>query len=460
MGINKFIKSFSMGLVLVAVCFTVWACGKDTVTKYTVTFDTNGGSAVQSQSVEKGGDIIRPKAPTKTDYYFVAWYLDNELKTEINFANFTVTADITLYAKWGEQVDNPDAPTFSFVAPKVYAGTELTFVITPAVAGDEGTVTYVNNKRTDVGTQTATATIHWAEKTYRDVIIEGEIEITRATLSALQGKLTGAVVMQADLPSGIMSVTDLPSSNGGFTIEYSSSYADAVITDTGVSFPAETPVGTHTVTAIISSINYVTKTVTANFIVVQGFDTLITDAFGITLVDSRNTIITSAMGQKYAATIITFDLTFLKDLTFQATNLRIKRNNTAITYGAGGIEYGIRMYVNSTPSTYDPNNPVPNWDGYIDNFGNRKDTHIGGVNAPVGAVHRVSLMVYWVGSLNNGIAQGLSSAQQTTFQNAPDTDIELAYYFSSIFNPAGASTTTFFYDTVLGYQTITTYTGE
>jgi uncharacterized repeat protein (TIGR02543 family) len=70
---------------------------------YTVTFNSNGGSNVSSQTVAQGGRAAEPAAvPTKAGYGFGGWYIDNT--TFANAYNFTtaVTADITLYAKWTE----------------------------------------------------------------------------------------------------------------------------------------------------------------------------------------------------------------------------------------------------------------------------------------------------------------------------------------------------------------------
>jgi len=67
---------------------------------YTVSFNSNGGSAVESQTVMEGEKITKPTDPTKEDSYFTGWYKDHELETLWSFSSDTVTADITLYAKW------------------------------------------------------------------------------------------------------------------------------------------------------------------------------------------------------------------------------------------------------------------------------------------------------------------------------------------------------------------------
>ena len=67
---------------------------------YTVTFDSNGGTNVEQQTLTSGGLVTEPTAPTKDGFTFAGWYSDIELTTAWNFETDTVTADITLYAKW------------------------------------------------------------------------------------------------------------------------------------------------------------------------------------------------------------------------------------------------------------------------------------------------------------------------------------------------------------------------
>lgn len=71
------------------------------VTLYTVTFDSNGGSPVDSQRLALGALISQMLTPYKTGYVFTGWYRDSALTTLWDFAKDTVPAgDITLYAGW------------------------------------------------------------------------------------------------------------------------------------------------------------------------------------------------------------------------------------------------------------------------------------------------------------------------------------------------------------------------
>ena len=66
---------------------------------YTVTFNTQGGSTVSSQSVAAGEKVTIPAAPTKDGYEFGGWYYDEACTAVADLGN-AVDGDITLYAKW------------------------------------------------------------------------------------------------------------------------------------------------------------------------------------------------------------------------------------------------------------------------------------------------------------------------------------------------------------------------
>ena len=65
-----------------------------------VTFDSQGGSAVDSQIVDHGEKVSEPTAPTKEGYTFGGWYKESECTNAWDFDSDTVTSDVMLYAKW------------------------------------------------------------------------------------------------------------------------------------------------------------------------------------------------------------------------------------------------------------------------------------------------------------------------------------------------------------------------
>ena len=79
---------------------------------YTVTFDSNGGSAVTAQSIEAGQKATKPADPTKDGYDFKGWTLNG---SAYDF-NTAVNGNITLVATWEQQQVVPTTYTVSFAA--------------------------------------------------------------------------------------------------------------------------------------------------------------------------------------------------------------------------------------------------------------------------------------------------------------------------------------------------------
>ena len=66
---------------------------------HTLTFETNGGSAINPVTVRHGNAVARPADPTKDKYTFIGWYVDPEFTEEYDFAT-VLEADKTIYAKF------------------------------------------------------------------------------------------------------------------------------------------------------------------------------------------------------------------------------------------------------------------------------------------------------------------------------------------------------------------------
>lgn len=68
--------------------------------KYTVTFDSQGGSHVSSQTVKEGTTISLP-IPTRDGYKFLGWYTEATGGSKVT--SLTVTKNVTLYAHWEKE---------------------------------------------------------------------------------------------------------------------------------------------------------------------------------------------------------------------------------------------------------------------------------------------------------------------------------------------------------------------
>ena len=77
---------------------------KEEINYYTVTFDSNGGTNIDSVVVKENDVIIEPSSPEKEGYTFEYWELDGK---QYDF-NTKVTSEIILIAKWQEVEEEQD----------------------------------------------------------------------------------------------------------------------------------------------------------------------------------------------------------------------------------------------------------------------------------------------------------------------------------------------------------------
>lgn len=95
---NKIILASVLAAVLIVAVVLALVL---TTERYTVTFETNGGSKMESISgVKKDSKLQRPESPTKLDYVLEGWYTDAELTKLWHFDMNKVTGNLKLYAKW------------------------------------------------------------------------------------------------------------------------------------------------------------------------------------------------------------------------------------------------------------------------------------------------------------------------------------------------------------------------
>jgi uncharacterized repeat protein (TIGR02543 family) len=80
-------------------------CGGDKpIATYTVTFNSQGGSSVGSQTITSGGKVKEPAAPEKKGFTFAGWYNGS---TKWDFAKDIVTGNLTLTAHWTADTPTP-----------------------------------------------------------------------------------------------------------------------------------------------------------------------------------------------------------------------------------------------------------------------------------------------------------------------------------------------------------------
>jgi len=95
-------KYFSFIFMTALFAAVISSCEKDNIPTFSVTFDCKGGTPTPAtQTVKKGGKVEKPADLTLSNHQFIGWTTaDNATSSLWDFEKGTVTADMTLYAKW------------------------------------------------------------------------------------------------------------------------------------------------------------------------------------------------------------------------------------------------------------------------------------------------------------------------------------------------------------------------
>ena len=72
--------------------------GGSSSSKYTLHYESNGGTSYKDESCSSGTKVTLDKTPTRESYTFTGWYTDEELTDKIT--SVTMTSDQTVYAGW------------------------------------------------------------------------------------------------------------------------------------------------------------------------------------------------------------------------------------------------------------------------------------------------------------------------------------------------------------------------
>ena len=111
------------------------------VSTYTLTFDTNGGSKIDSVSKNSGATIdLTGYVPTRAGYDFDGWYSDAKLTDKVT--SVKLTKDMTVYAKWTEKGgENP----FTDVADDAYYADAVIWAVGKGITSGTTATTFTPN---------------------------------------------------------------------------------------------------------------------------------------------------------------------------------------------------------------------------------------------------------------------------------------------------------------------------
>ena len=146
---------------------------------YTISFETNGGTPIDSFQIIPGTSPEIPDEPTKNGYIFEGWYSDEDLTEPFIFGSTPVTRDTTIYVKWIKVIPGLD---ITVTIPE--AGTEVTVVdyeqspkATATINSDECTGAAIGIVKEPNGEEFFEGTIEEG----KDYYVEGYLESNDST---------------------------------------------------------------------------------------------------------------------------------------------------------------------------------------------------------------------------------------------------------------------------------------
>lgn len=147
---------------------------KWTVNKYTMSFNSDGGTAVESKTYDFGAKTEAPAEPTKTGYTFAGWYLGDEA-----YIFGTMPAnDVALVAHWtiNEYTMSFNSDGGTAVESRIYAyGAQTEAPAAPTKEGYTFAGWYLGDEAYTFGTMPANnveLTAHWNVNTYKIVFVD------------------------------------------------------------------------------------------------------------------------------------------------------------------------------------------------------------------------------------------------------------------------------------------------
>ena len=104
-------------------------------TKYTLTYESNGGSKIAATKHVKNATVNLTATPTRAGYDFTGWYAEADLTNKIT--SIKMDSNKTVYAGWKEKGENPEKPEEPVVEP------EKPGIVTPDALDGDNHIAYV-----------------------------------------------------------------------------------------------------------------------------------------------------------------------------------------------------------------------------------------------------------------------------------------------------------------------------
>lgn len=100
-------KAFRIFVMVVVIgALSIFLINRFVPAKYTLSFQTNGGSEIETRQLKFGEYISYIEDPTKSGYIFLGWCWDEEFTDDLPVEPFMPEHDTTIYALWGGTIRN------------------------------------------------------------------------------------------------------------------------------------------------------------------------------------------------------------------------------------------------------------------------------------------------------------------------------------------------------------------
>lgn len=283
------------------------------VVTYTVTFESNGGSEVEPQTIEEGQPATEPEAPTMDGYTFAGWYADAELTEVYDFAT-PITGDITLYAAWDAVPSEPDNVVDE---EDTEVSEDDEYILTASEA--------------EVLANSATEVVFYVNSTLTVPYFE----------LYLNGESTGILLYDNGDYSG--TGDDIPN-DGCYTAVLSLNYAD----EQTLSYTSSASVGEQVVTTNEYTITIYTELSDEQITAAQK----ITDEISSIMQETNAQMDSDATEEEKATVRYNAIYPYLEELNASGaiTNLEYNDISYVISYVIDGVEYGVMCYDYSASS--------------------------------------------------------------------------------------------------------------
>ena len=123
------------------------------INKYTVTFNTDGGSIINPVTVTYNNMVPKPVDPVKSNMIFAGWYKDADFEQKFSFLT-KVKSNTTLYANWVDKNDTTKTYDVTFVTLdridpfiiEVESGKSVDEIVVPTGEGEYTYAEWYKNK--------------------------------------------------------------------------------------------------------------------------------------------------------------------------------------------------------------------------------------------------------------------------------------------------------------------------